>query len=74
MMYNPTSKQFYITSGERPAKDTCAKETDIPVEIQKLFTEQMKKRRKRKSVVVSVPETGELLSGIFTRDTDGNKE
>lgn len=50
------------------------KETDIPVEIQKLFTEQMKKRRKRKSVVVSVPETGELLSGIFTRDTDGNKE
>ena len=51
-----------------------AKETDIPVEIQKLFTEQRKKRRKRKSVVVSVPETGELLSGIFTRYTDGNKE
>lgn len=50
------------------------KETDIPVEIRKLFTEQMKKRRKRKSVVVGVPETGELLSGIFTRDTDGNKE
>ena len=66
MMYNLTSKEFYITSGERPAKDTCekrpAKETDVPLEIQKLFTEQMKKRRKRKSVDVSVPETGELLS------------
>ena len=48
--------------------------TDIPVEIQKLFTEQMKKRRKRKSIAVSVPQTGELLAGIFTRDTDGNKE
>ena len=55
-------------------KKRPAKETDIPVEIQKLFTEQMKKRRIRKSVVVNIPETSELLSGIFTRYTDGNKE
>lgn len=67
LVYNGLYLDISLQWG-RGSHPLSAKEThDISLKIQKLLS---KKKRKKVIIVGSIPEAGELFSGIFTR---GNK-